>query len=153
MTGNAIDDVADLIANAKRKIDDRKRAGTPGHRSGSSPPKAPSQATAAKTSSSKSSSVDSASPCSSSSVRSPTKSMKSPMKGSYSPEVEEMDLEESEGGGRGGGVRSEVIMAELVKDIERLKPVESVANEHKNFHATISKLAKAAEKVLRGAML
>lgn len=160
VTGKAIDGVADLIANAKRRLDERLRAKESGRYSGKSPPKTPLQ-TAAKKSPAKSPPViDSTSPCSSSaSMKSPMKtpSLKSPSKSPYSPQAaagaaegvgtgaEEMDLEDSKGGG--GGVGSEVILAELVKGIERLKPLESVASEHKNFHATISKLAKAAEKV------
>ena len=163
VTGKAIDGVADLIANAKRSLDDRLRAKGSGQSFGKSPTKTPSQAAAKRSPSKSPSVVDSASPCSSSaSMRSPMKtpSLKSPSKAPYSPQAvagtaegdntgaEEMDLEYSKGGGGGGaGVGSEAILAELVKGIERLKPLESVASEHKNFHATISKLAKAAEKV------
>lgn len=39
------------------------------------------------------------------------------------------------------------VLKELAKECESMKPLESVGSEHKNFHATISKLAKAAEKV------
>lgn len=163
VTGKAIDGVADLIANAKRRLDERLRAKGSGQPSGKSPLKTPSQPAAKRSPSKSPSVVDSASPCSSSaSMRSPMKtpSLKSPSKAPYSPlavsgaaggvdiGAEEMDLEDSKGGGGGsGGVGGEVILAELVKGIERLKPLESVASEHKNFHATISKLAKAAEKV------
>lgn len=41
------------------------------------------------------------------------------------------------------------ILANLTKECEGTKAVDSMASEHKNFHATISKLAKAAEKVRR----
>ena len=166
VTGKAIDGVADLIANAKRNLDERQRGKASGHSLGKSPPETPSQ-TAAKKSPSKSPSVtDSASPCSSSaSIRPPMKtpSLESPSKApqaaaraaeGFDIGAEEMDLEDSKGGGGGGrGVVGEVILAELVRGIERLKPLDSVASEHKNFHATISKLAKAAVKVLRGAVL
>ncbi|CAM9672472.1 unnamed protein product [Laminaria digitata] len=172
LTGKAIDDLADLIANAKRNLDERQRAKGSGKSSGKSPPKTPSQAAAQRSPSKSPSVIDSASPCSSSaSMRSPMKtpSLKSPSKAPYSPQAaagvaaegvdigaEEMDLEDSKGDGRGGGdgggggAGGEVILAELVKGIERLKPVESVASGHKNFHATISKLAKAAEKHFGG---
>lgn len=163
VTGKAIDGVADLIANAKRRLDERLRAKESGRYSGKSPPKTPLQAAAKKSPAKSPPVIDSASPCSSSaSMKSPMKtpSLKSPSKSPYSPQAaagaaegfgmgaQEMDLEDSKGGG--GGVGSEVILAELVKGIERLKPLESVASEHKNFHATISKLAKAAEKNFGG---
>lgn len=52
------------------------------------------------------------------------------------------------GGGGGGGGSSAALLTQLAKDVEGLKALEAVASEHKNFHATISKLAKAAEKVM-----
>ncbi len=63
-----------------------------------------------------------------------------------------MDLEGEEeeqegGGGGGGGVRG--TLEELASDVAGLKTLEAVGSENKNFHATISKLAKAAEKVWR----
>lgn len=45
----------------------------------------------------------------------------------------------------GGGTVA--VLSQLSKDVEGMKPLDSVGSEHKNFHATISKLAKAAEKV------
>ncbi|CAM9209798.1 unnamed protein product [Ectocarpus sp. 6 AP-2014] len=58
-----------------------------------------------------------------------------------------MDLE-GEGGGSGVGVAG--ILSELASDVAGLKTLDAVGSEHKNFHATISKLAKAAEKQFGG---
>lgn len=55
-----------------------------------------------------------------------------------------MDLEGGGGGGSVGGV-----LSGLASDVAGLKTLEAVGSENKNFHATISKLAKAAEKVRR----
>lgn len=54
---------------------------------------------------------------------------------------QKMDVEEGLGGG------AVAVLSQLSKDVEGMKPLDSVGSEHKNFHATISKLAKAAEKV------
>lgn len=66
-----------------------------------------------------------------------------------------MELErgvEASGAGSGSGAgmgmgASGGVLAGLARDVEGMKPLETVGSEHKNFHATISKLAKAAEKV------
>ncbi|CAB1109474.1 unnamed protein product [Ectocarpus sp. CCAP 1310/34] len=58
-----------------------------------------------------------------------------------------MDLE---GEGGGSGVRVAGILSELASDVAGLKTLDAVGSEHKNFHATISKLAKAAEKQFGG---
>lgn len=57
---------------------------------------------------------------------------------------QKMDVEKSLGGG------AVAVLSQLSKDVESMKPLDSVGSEHKNFHATISKLAKAAEKVCMG---
>lgn len=52
--------------------------------------------------------------------------------------------------GAGAGAGHEGLrkaLLDLAKDCEGLKALDSVGSEHKNYHATISKLAKAAEKV------
>ncbi|CAM9907092.1 unnamed protein product, partial [Ectocarpus sp. 4 AP-2014] len=56
-------------------------------------------------------------------------------------EAQAMDLE-------GDGVAG--ILSELASDVSGLKTLDAVGSEHKNFHATISKLAKAAEKRFGG---
>ncbi|CAN0111228.1 unnamed protein product, partial [Ectocarpus sp. 8 AP-2014] len=61
-----------------------------------------------------------------------------------------MDLEGEGGEGGGSGVGAAGILSELASDVAGLKTLDAVGSEHKNFHATISKLAKAAEKQFGG---
>lgn len=63
-------------------------------------------------------------------------------------DAREMELEEEDGAiGMGCVSAGTTPLAELAADVERMKTLDAVGSEHKNFHATISKLAKAAEKV------
>lgn len=151
VTTKAIDALYARIAKAKRELDRQQQqqqqqespspVGTPsrGGVGAKSPVRSPTTRSPSK---GKGAAAGSKSPHKSASSRkSPSKSSASAAAGETGPQA--MDLED--GGGGGSGVVG--VLSGLASDVAGLKTLEAVGSENKNFHATISKLAKAAEKV------
>lgn len=58
-----------------------------------------------------------------------------------SPKTDAMEMDSKEDGSVGS------VLTSLSKKVKDMKPTASVANEHKEFHAVLSKLGKAIDKV------
>eukprot|EP00903_Cladosiphon_okamuranus_P020408 g18728.t1 len=163
VTTKAIDALYARIAKAKLTLDNQQqqqggasrpvavgsspsRSGTRGAASGKSPTRSPTRSpTKSSASKSPSKGKDSASSKTSPVGRKSTARSTSTAAAAAEGAPQAMELESGETDGGGGGV-----LAELASDVAGMKTLEAVASENKNFHATISKLAKAAEKHFGG---
>ncbi|CAM9290288.1 unnamed protein product [Scytosiphon promiscuus] len=149
VTTKAIDALHARIAKAKREIDRQQQqqqtsspVGSPsrGGAGGKSPVRSPTTR-----SPSKGKGTAAAAATVSKSPHRSASSRKSPSKSTSAAGelgAQAMDLEE--GDGNGDGVAG--VLSGLASDVAGLKTLEAVGSENKNFHATISKLTKAAEK-------
>lgn len=163
VTTKAIDALHARIAKAKQVLDNQQQSASPAavgspSRSGAraaasgksparSPTKSPTKSPAAKSPSKGKGSASKSSPASRKSTA--KSSAAAAGGGAGPPQAMELEGGEMDGGGGGGGGDTTAggVLAELASDVAGLKTLEAVGSENKNFHATISKLAKAAEKV------
>lgn len=162
VTTKAIDALHARVARAKRELDKHNQkqqeaaggesgaASSEGLRAGAKSPTRSAAKPAAAKSPTKSPSKGKGAAC-----KSPPRSAKAPAAavtrggntgGQQGTQAMDLEGEAGEGGG-GSGVGVARILSKLASDVAGLKTLDAVGSENKNFHATISKLAKAAEKV------